>query len=140
MKKLIVLAALLTASSSMATNNACLTKSEARAKWPKDHLYWHGQDHCWDNKQRSHYPRRKYEDPVMPSPVRRSMAQAEKPKVKFVNSNEYNEIDAMADQPHPPPMPMDFPTVDMLRNGWPWLVDMDVVQEFGPWERRVNGQ
>src|SRR5262245_45821102 len=29
-------------------NAQCLTKSEARAKWPKRHLYWHTEHHCWD--------------------------------------------------------------------------------------------
>jgi hypothetical protein len=27
---------------------ACMTQSEARAKFPKAHLYWHGK-RCWDN-------------------------------------------------------------------------------------------
>jgi len=26
----------------------CLTRKEARAKWPHEHLRWHGEDHCWD--------------------------------------------------------------------------------------------
>jgi len=29
---------------------SCLTKSEARENWPRSHLYWHGQSHCWDNR------------------------------------------------------------------------------------------
>ena len=27
----------------------CLTKEQARAKWPKDWIFWHGMNHCWDN-------------------------------------------------------------------------------------------
>src|SRR5215831_9350060 len=28
----------------------CMTKSEARAKFPKaQHLYWHGSKHCWND-------------------------------------------------------------------------------------------
>src|SRR5262245_60678364 len=30
---------------------SCLTHSEARAKWPKEHLYWHTEHHCWDNSR-----------------------------------------------------------------------------------------
>ncbi len=26
---------------------ACMTASEAHAKFPKAHLYWHGSEHCW---------------------------------------------------------------------------------------------
>jgi hypothetical protein len=28
---------------------ACMTQSEARAKVPKAHLYWHGREHCWND-------------------------------------------------------------------------------------------
>jgi hypothetical protein len=28
---------------------ACMTKSEARAKFPKAHLYWHGSERCWND-------------------------------------------------------------------------------------------
>ncbi len=28
---------------------ACMTESEARAKFPKGHLLWYGSKHCWDN-------------------------------------------------------------------------------------------
>lgn len=29
----------------------CLTKKEARVLWPKRHLYWYGNDHCWSNRR-----------------------------------------------------------------------------------------
>jgi len=29
---------------------SCMTKAEARAIWPRAHLYWHTADHCWDNR------------------------------------------------------------------------------------------
>jgi hypothetical protein len=28
---------------------ACMTQSEARAKFPKAHLYWHGSERCWND-------------------------------------------------------------------------------------------
>lgn len=28
----------------------CMTASEARAKFPKAHLYWHGREHCWNDR------------------------------------------------------------------------------------------
>jgi hypothetical protein len=31
-------------------SSACMTESEARAKFPKAHLYWHGSEHCWDDR------------------------------------------------------------------------------------------
>ena len=27
----------------------CLSKAEARAKWPQQIIYWHTINHCWDN-------------------------------------------------------------------------------------------
>lgn len=31
---------------------ACMTQAQARAKFPKAHLYWHTLHHCWDNQPR----------------------------------------------------------------------------------------
>src|SRR6516164_4913491 len=31
-------------------SSACMTKSDARAKFPEAHLYWHGSEHCWDDR------------------------------------------------------------------------------------------
>lgn len=28
----------------------CMTSDEARKAYPHDHIYWHGPQHCWDNK------------------------------------------------------------------------------------------
>lgn len=28
---------------------SCMTKEEARKAYPRDHIYWHGPQHCWDN-------------------------------------------------------------------------------------------
>lgn len=30
---------------------SCLTKHEARAKWPTAHLYWFSGNHCWSNRR-----------------------------------------------------------------------------------------
>jgi hypothetical protein len=27
----------------------CMTQEEARKAFPRDHIYWHGKEHCWDN-------------------------------------------------------------------------------------------
>ena len=29
----------------------CLTKEEARSRWPTTHLYWHTEHRCWDNSR-----------------------------------------------------------------------------------------
>lgn len=28
---------------------SCMTSDEARKAFPRDHIYWHGLQHCWDN-------------------------------------------------------------------------------------------
>ena len=37
---------------------SCMTQEEARKAFPRDHIYWHGPQRCWDNvgKQRSQTP------------------------------------------------------------------------------------
>jgi hypothetical protein len=40
----------------LASNGAeagCLSKSEARKLWPRAHLYWHTEAHCWDASRKS---------------------------------------------------------------------------------------
>jgi hypothetical protein len=33
----------------------CLTNAEARKIWPRQHLYWHTQAHCWDTSTRAEW-------------------------------------------------------------------------------------
>lgn len=35
---------------------SCMTQEEARQAFPRDHIYWHGLQHCWDNKHRLQKP------------------------------------------------------------------------------------
>jgi hypothetical protein len=30
-------------------SSTCMTEGEARTKFPKAHLYWHGSEHCWND-------------------------------------------------------------------------------------------
>jgi hypothetical protein len=48
-KRILALSILL--SSTAYASPTCLSKGEARDRWPTTHLYWHGEDHCWDNRQ-----------------------------------------------------------------------------------------
>ena len=42
-------------------NPACMTKAQAKAKWPKAWLYWHTAAHCWDNQRGGrHGPRQQH--------------------------------------------------------------------------------
>jgi hypothetical protein len=74
----------------------CLTKKEARALWPRQHIYWYSKDHCWSNRRGP--PRGLQLDPIFGS-----HAQAEEKKplpdkvIKVVRGNEFNELDAAAD-------------------------------------------
>jgi hypothetical protein len=45
-----ILAAAVTIGPSLAYGSpACMTESEAGAKFPKAHLYMHGNEHCWND-------------------------------------------------------------------------------------------
>ena len=45
---LIVLTALVAMTSAASASPGCMSKREARAAFPTRHIYWHGEDHCWD--------------------------------------------------------------------------------------------
>lgn len=48
MRVAIIAAAIALASSPALASPSCMTQSEARAKFPKEHLWWHGPNRCWD--------------------------------------------------------------------------------------------
>ena len=57
----------------------CMTMDEARKAYPRDHIYWHGPQHCWDNigKKREQEPVAKTE----PSVSQPKAAAIDKPSV-----------------------------------------------------------
>lgn len=48
MRVAIIAAAIALASSPALASPSCMTQSEARAKFPKEHLWWRGPNRCWD--------------------------------------------------------------------------------------------
>src|SRR5215471_836958 len=90
----------------------CLTKKEARQLWPRQHIYWYSSDHCWSNR-RGGPPRGIKVDKVNESHAEEVMpdtgqlrANKKEPHerwargaiVKVVRADEYNELDAQADE------------------------------------------
>ena len=47
MRVAIVVVAVALASSPALASPSCMTQSEARQKFPKEHLWWHGPNRCW---------------------------------------------------------------------------------------------
>ena len=72
----------------------CLSKEQARAKWPKDWLYWHGVNRCWDNVRAYARPDRTGKSRKLPLDAEGNPVDA----VKIRHWNEYNELDAAADR------------------------------------------
>jgi hypothetical protein len=72
-----ILAIAITVGPSLANGSpACMTESEARAKFPKEHLIWLGTNHCWTFGVAPVHSRR----PVLaaePAPSTRPVAAAE---------------------------------------------------------------
>jgi hypothetical protein len=51
-----VIVVLLAAATPSEASKSCMTKTEARQHFGSVHIYWHGQDHCWDASPiRRHY-------------------------------------------------------------------------------------
>src|SRR4029079_8175846 len=48
MRIVMIAAVTVLASSQAQASPACMTQSEARAKFPTAHLWWHGPNRCWD--------------------------------------------------------------------------------------------
>ena len=104
-------------------NPACMTKAQAKAKWPKAWLYWHTAAHCWDNQRGGrHGPRQQH------------YAQAEdfkgkkSDRLKFVNQDDYNELDAQANGDT-------FFRAEPLQL-WPPILEPR--PKFIPWEERIG--
>jgi hypothetical protein len=49
MRVAILAAAVMLAPLPALASPSCMTQSEARAKFPNSHLWWHGPNRCWDN-------------------------------------------------------------------------------------------
>jgi hypothetical protein len=127
----------------------CLTKEQARAKWPKDWIFWHGLNHCWDNvrgrAKTANMPTGEVKIIVAPKPNRARKA------------SRSDAFDANGNAADPSGKPVEikgpstyFPdlmpgrgTDDALMRPdpmtwWPVLIDIDNPPQFIPWQRRVS--
>ena len=44
----VIVVSMLVLTTSSEASKSCMTKTEARQHFGSVHIYWHGQDHCWD--------------------------------------------------------------------------------------------
>ena len=115
-----IVAAALTSSSAAAP--VCMTKQEARAKYPRAHLYY-GFDgsggRCWSNQRgsgRRYQPRRDPQPPkiIDDDPTPMPPAPPQQPVPRFVDARWlalFDKRDAAVDKPSPqppPPTPLEF--------------------------------
>jgi len=107
----------------VARAETCLSKAEARAKWPKAHLYWHTGDHCWDNKQSTKHEKKR--DPrVAPEPLPKVAAQALAAEMKKPQARQQEII-------YPPlvasqaAITADVMAVQRPITEWPLMLDLD---------------
>lgn len=102
-----------------ADNNVpCLTKEQARQKYPGHYLYWRTAAHCW-------YGRPK---PGRGDPTPRAQSRSVRPDVKVVRWNEFNELDAQADRDtyfESEPVPI-------------WRLAPIPHPTFEPWDKRIG--
>lgn len=94
-------------------DRACLTKEQARAKWPREYLYWHTAQHCWDNV-------RSYARPD------RTNKGAKGPAVKIVREQDYNELDAAIDRE------------TFFNEALVWKLVPVPRPKFKPWDERIG--
>lgn len=72
-----ILAIMLIMATRVYASEACMTKAEARSKWPTAHLYWHTAEKCWNNQAHrgGHYGKRNPEE-AKPHPAPPARADA----------------------------------------------------------------
>lgn len=110
---------------------ACMTREQARAAYPKQWLYWHGANRCWDNKPGA----------------RRQARQMHAAVVSRERSEPKSEFSPPKPTAAPPPQSptIIWPTVtvtpvplvrEMLlgneMTGWPLLLDIDQITGAPP--------
>jgi hypothetical protein len=97
---------------------ACMTKDEAAKAFPREHIYWHGPQHCWDNDGHKHSQQSAASAKAAAAAVK--LPQADKPKEPVVAK----PSEAAAAQPGEPITvpPVRFVSDALLRGlTWPAL-------------------
>jgi hypothetical protein len=136
----------------LAVTSDCMTESQARAKFPRSHLYWHGPDHCWDNNPSNQGRVAKTNFPI-PAPRPNQVVKLDGigspgELIDVRNPDDFNELDAQApDQARSVvlyPALIPGPGVDAaMLNPTPLtrgpFLDQDRVVRFEPWEKRFAG-
>jgi hypothetical protein len=96
----------------------CMTKQEARAKWPTKPIYWHGSSRCWNDQplgsRRLTAPPEKTSDNV-----NKALAFVSAPRPKAAKTEVF----------FPPIIVNNRVSTDLLNgapmSGWPVLIDID---------------
>jgi hypothetical protein len=55
MRVAVIVVAMLVVTSPSEASKSCTSKTEARQHFGSVHIYWHGQDHCWDATPTRHH-------------------------------------------------------------------------------------
>jgi len=123
-----LIAAILVALTSSSAAADCLTKIEAQHKWKRQHVYWHGVHHCWDNL------------PAGASDERRASRDSPAPTTEPEPTIYYPEYKSNAAFGFGPIAPLSwrqpwFSPISIRQ--WPLLIDIDRVP-FTTWTRRID--
>lgn len=131
-RKIAILALLLLPSQAMAADNTppCLSREQAKAKYPGAHLYWHTINRCWDNIPVTR-GRRVYAPPIR-LPIEKPVIEPPEPE-PHRSSIFYPDL-----MPGAPPAPAMLSPEPATR----WLfTDFDeMFAPFVEWNARISGQ
>ena len=113
----------------------CLTQSQAKAKWPDEHLVWRSENKCW-------MPKRLAKDPRWHTPADRPLLPVGQIEAKAPTTGDEMEIYFPTLQAgnildgYPLIYPQPWLAPDSMRN-WPLLLDVDRIP-FAAWDRRIG--
>jgi hypothetical protein len=139
----------------------CLTKEQARAKWPKEWLYWHTAHHCWDNVRGTANTASKADGTVQiiraPKPNRAMKADRKDMAARPGFDTNDNMVRPLPKSGSGRTIKVESPSIyfpDLMPGGgtvvamlqtdamttWPLVADFDAdPPRFEPWRERITG-
>jgi hypothetical protein len=125
-----VIVALLVVTTPSEASKSCMTKAEARQHFGSVHIYWHGNDHCWDATP----TRRRHQRDATPTPrhhqIHKVQQEIDEPKWHEATSEMLLDeepvrtpwVDRWVDI-EPPQLPIITRRVDIVQVGSPPIIE-----------------
>jgi hypothetical protein len=125
-------------------SGGCVSRTQAEQLWPRSHLYWHTERHCWDVTPVGRYHRHAYVPTVPATPEGQTIQSP-------VNYQVVEKNGGTVRVKQPVKVATYYPSLMKGQNSnpewltptlvtdWPLLIDIDSRNRFAPWDQRIGG-